>query len=285
MKYARFEILSLVLGTVVIVGSLFLPATRQTIPTEAAAQFLLILVLASALHWGRNGGFVAALIAIAIYVGMRYPQLTAEGLSPDVVTMIVSRALAYAVIGLVGGELAGRLKYLLTRGERNTMIDPVTRVYSARYAGQAIASAVGKHRRYGTSCSILTLTISPAVWLDLKSSRMNALMRRVASHLRNDVRLVDDVAYHDNGGFVLVLPETGADGAGVVARRLRAGIGDVAGCGTNEVTVRVLTCGADDAELEALADVLAPALTELHGSPVDPTPAGRRSTDRAPEKA
>ncbi|MHB8049609.1 MAG: GGDEF domain-containing protein [Coriobacteriia bacterium] len=285
MKYARFEILALVLGTVAIVGSLFLPPTRQTIPTEAVAQFLLILVLASALHWGRNGGFVAALVAIAIYVGIRYPVLTAEGLSPDVVTMIISRALAYTIIGLVGGELAGRVKYLLARSEHDAMIDPVTRVYSARYAGQAIASALGKHCRYGTSCSILNLTISPAVWSDLKSSRMNSLMRRVASHLRNDVRLVDDVAYHENGGFVLILPETGAESAGIVAKRLRAGVVDVAGCGTDEVTARVLTCGADDAELEALADVLAPVTRERDDSVTEQKAARRRSTDRAPENA
>ncbi|MBN2840147.1 MAG: hypothetical protein JXP37_04220, partial [Coriobacteriia bacterium] len=208
MKYSRFEILAFVLGAVAITGSLFVPSTTQIIPAEVVAQLLLILILAGALHWGRNGGFVTALIAIAIYVGMRYPLLKAEGLSPDVVTMIVSRAVAYTVIGLIGGELAGRVKYLLARMERDAMIDPVTRVYSARYAGQAVARALGKHRRYETTCSVLTLTISPAVWSDLKLRRMDSLMRRVASHLRNDVRMVDDVAYHDNGSFIIILPET-----------------------------------------------------------------------------
>lgn len=285
MKYSRFEILALVLGTAAIVGSVFVPSTTQVIPTEVVAQLLFILILVGAVHWGRNGGFVTALIAIAIYVGMRYPQLSAEGLSADVVTMIVSRALAYTIIGLVGGELAGRLKYLLTRVDRTVMIDPVTRVYSARYAGQAITSALGKHRRYGTVCSVLSLTISPAAWSDLKASRMDALMRRVASYLRNDVRLVDDVAYHDNGAFILVLPETGAEGAGVVARRLRAGVVDVAGCGPDEVAAKVLTCGADDASLAMLADVLAPGHMDPDGSATEQRTAERRATDGTPENA
>ncbi|MHB1450229.1 MAG: hypothetical protein ACYCXR_00150 [Coriobacteriia bacterium] len=254
-------------------------------PTEVVAQLLLLLILFGALHWGRNGGFVTALIAIAIYVGMRYPMLDAEGLSLDVVTMIVTRAIAYAVIGVAGGELAGRVKYQLARANGDTMIDPITRVYSARYAGETIACALGKHHRYETPCAVLSLTISPAVWSDLRVRQMDSLMRRVASRLRNDIRMVDDVAYHDNGGFIIILPETTAHSANVVVKRLRAGVIDIAGCGMDEITARVLTCGADDAELEALADVLAPEFAKPGASPAVPNAAGRRSTDQAPENA
>ncbi|MEA5074876.1 MAG: hypothetical protein VB139_00825, partial [Coriobacteriia bacterium] len=75
MKYSRFEMLAFALGTAAIVGSAFVPATAQVIPAEFAAQLLMIIILAGALHWGRNGGFITALIAIAIYVGMRYDVL------------------------------------------------------------------------------------------------------------------------------------------------------------------------------------------------------------------
>lgn len=283
MKYSHFEILALVLGSVAIVGSALIPSTAQLIPAEVVAQLLLILVLAGALHWGRNGGFVTALIAIAIYVGMRYPALNAEGLSADVVTMIVSRALGYTAIGLIGGELAGRLKYLLTRVERDVLIDPVTRVYSGPYAGRTIATALGRQQRYGTPCSVLTLTIAPAQWSSLRSSLMKSLMRRVASNLRNDVRLVDDVAYHDNGGFIVILPDTDHVGAMVVAERLRAGVASLIDCDTADVSMRVLTCGNDDEALKTLADALTPAPR----SPDEPAPAhrvdGRRATDRPSE--
>lgn len=116
MKYSRFEMLAFVLGTAAIVGSAFVPATAQVIPAEFAAQLLMIIILAGALHWGRNGGFITALIAIAIYVGMRYEVLVTEGLSVDVITMIVSRAIAYTVIGLAGAEGAAVASERLRRG-------------------------------------------------------------------------------------------------------------------------------------------------------------------------
>lgn len=285
MKYSRFEMLAFALGAAAIVGSAFVPATAQVIPAEFAAQLLMIIILAGALHWGRNGGFVTALIAIAIYVGMRYDVLMTEGLSVDVITMIVSRALAYTVIGLAGGELAGRIKYVLTRVERETMIDPVTRVYSTRYAGRAIASAIGQFRRYQTPCSIVLLTVSPKLWSDLKASRMNSLMRKVASYIRNDVRLVDDVAYRGNGGFIVILPSTGAEGAAVATERLRRGVVSAIDSDDEEITVRILTCGIDDEALEELAAALTPAPDPEDEEPTAPQQTGRRATDRQAEQA
>ncbi len=281
MKYPRFEILAFILGTAAIAGSLLVPSTTQVMPAEVVGQLLLVLVLAGALHWGREGGFVTALIAVVIYVGMRYPLMRTEGLSSDIVTMIASRAIAYTVVGLAGGELAGRVKYLFARIEREAMIDPVTRVYSARYAGETIACALGKHRRYETPCSVLHLKVSPAVWSDLKTSRMSALMRRVASHLRNNVRMVDDVAYNGNAGFIIILPETGSDGADVVARRVHLGIVDTIGCSADEVTFEKLVCGTDDARLEELAGVLAPD----HEETSDPDLSRRNQLRRASDGA
>ncbi|MDY0340000.1 MAG: hypothetical protein RBS17_02140 [Coriobacteriia bacterium] len=285
MKYSRFEMLALVLGAVAIVASTFVPSTAQIMPTEVVAQLLLIVVLAGALHWGRNGGFVTALIAIAIYVGMRYSTLSTEGLSPEVITMIVSRALGYTVVGVIGGELAGRLKYLLIRVERETMIDPVTRVYSAHYAGRAITIALGKYQRYETPCSVVTITIPPTQWASLKRARMNSLMRHAASHLRNDVRLVDDVAYRGNGSFIVILSEAAYEGALVAAERLRTGVAGLMDCKTTDITTHVLTCGRDDAQLETLVSVLAPTLSaEDESAPTSDPTRRRTTTDRASQQ-
>lgn len=258
MRYARFEAVAFLVGSAAIISSLFMSSTSRIIPAEVVAQLLMILVLAGALHRGRNGGFVTALIATSLYVGMRYQLLTTQGLSTDVISMMLTRVLGYALVGVVGGELAGRAKYFLTRDEADTMIDPVTRVYSARYAGRAITTAVGRHQRYGTVCSAVCITVSPAVWASLKPSRMGALMRRIASHLRGDVRIVDDVAYRGNGSFVIILPETDGDGAAVAATRLRAGVAGVIGCDHDDITTRVLSCGTDDVALVELAHALAP---------------------------
>ena len=261
MKYTRFEALAFVLGSAAIVASVFVPATAAAMPAEVVAQLLMIVVLAGALHWGRNGGFIAALIATAIYVGMRFSVLQAEGLSGDAMTMIVSRVAAYAVIGVAGGELSSRLKYLLARVEHGSMVDHETGLYSAAYAGQAIRSAHGQWMRYEKPYSVVVFVLTPAVWSALKPARMTALLRRIASHLRNDIRMVDDVAYHANGRFLVLLPETPAEGASVAASRLRSGVIELLGTTEDTVTAEVLSFGSDDAALIELAAVLAPEPT------------------------
>lgn len=258
MKYPRFEALAFVLGSAIIVGTVAVRTTSPVVPAETIGGLLSILVLAGALHRGRNGGFVMALVATTIQVGMRYPALRSNGLSAGTVTAIASHTLVYAAIGVAGGELAGRVKYLLTRVDRDSMIDRVTRVYSARYAGRAIGSAMSTRDRYGTPCSAVTLTIAPVIWSGLRPPRAAAFMRRAASYLRNDVRLADDVAYRGNGGFVVIMPGTSRDGGIAAAQRLRHGLAAVLDCEADGIVTRVLECGADDPELEALIEMLAP---------------------------
>jgi GGDEF domain-containing protein len=281
VKYSRFEILAFLLGSAAIVASAFVPATASTIPLEVVAQLLLILVLAGALHWGRSGGFVSALVATAIYVGMRFTTLEVEGLSADMMTMIVSRVLAYTLVGLAGGEISGRIKYLLAKAERGSLVDAETGVYNAAYASRAIASALGQWARYETPYSVVELALTPAVWSALKPKRSRTLMRQVASEIRNDVRLVDDVAYRGNGRFLVLLPSTPAEGAMAAAGRLHKGVAHTLGSASEMVTVNVLSCGRDDEALGAIAEALAPA----EGDPASTTPmpgtrvTGRRSTD------
>lgn len=281
MKYSRFEVLVFLLGSAAIVASAFVPATVSTIPTEVVAQLLLIVVLAGALHWGRNGGFVSALVAIAIYVGMRFTTLEAEGLSADMITMIVSRVLTYTLVGLAGGEISGRIKYLLAKAERSSLIDAETGVYNAAYASQAIASAIGRWTRYETPYSVVDLSLAPAVWTALQPKRARALMRQVASEIRNDVRLVDDVAYRGNGRFLVVLPSTPAEGATAAAGRLHTGVVHTIGGTSEMVTVNVLSCGRDDEALGAIAEALAPPESDPASTAPMPNTGvrGRRSTD------
>lgn len=281
MKYSRFEVLAFLLGSAAIVASAFVPTTASTIPTEVVAQLLLILVLAGALHWGRSGGFVSALVATAIYVGMRFTTLEVEGLSADMVTMIVSRVLAYTLVGLVGGEISGRIKYLLARAERSSLVDAETGVYNGAYASRAITSALGQWARYETPYSVIDLALAPAVWSALKPKRSRTLMRQVASEVRNDVRLVDDVAYRGNGRFLILLPSTPAEGAAAAADRLHKGVVHTLGSASEMVTVHILSCGRDDEALAAIAEALAPAA----GDPASTAPmpdmhvTRRRSTD------
>lgn len=258
MKYTRFEILAFLLGTVAVIASIAIRPTASPQAAEIAAQLLLILVLAGALHWGRNGGFLAALVAIAVYVAMRYPLLEAEGLSNDLLTMLGGRAATYALIGIVGGEIASRIKYVFVKFENEILVDDYSGVFSPRYAAGAILSGVGQWERYKTDFAVLRLVIDPAIYSTLKPRSRRQLMRQVAAYARNDIRMVDDVAAQEPGTFIVMLPRTDAAGARVVLERLNEGLRGLLGAQDGSITASALTASTDAQALKNLADSLCP---------------------------
>lgn len=258
MKYSHFEALAFVLGAGAIVASIFVSPGSTSQAAEVAAQLLLILVLAAALHWGRNGGFVATLVAMAVYVAMRVPLLQSQGFSADVVALLATRALTYALVGVVGGELSARIKYVFARLENESLIDPQTGVYSSRYAADAIASGIGQWERYQTDFSVVTITLAQCVYAALKAKRTRQLMRQVAGYIRNDIRMVDDLAAGATGTFYVLLPRTDATGAAVVAERLSLGVRDLLSARDDAVTAVVLSAATDAQSLKKLAQTLNP---------------------------
>jgi len=277
VKYSHFETLALVLGTGAIVASIFVSPTGAPQTAEVTAQLLFILVLAGALHWGRNGGFMAALVAITVYVAMRLPLLQSQGLTNDVITLLATRAITYALIGVVGGELAARIKYIFARLENDTLIEPVTGVYSARYAADAIRSGVGQWERYQTEFSVVNIVLAHALYADLRAAGARHLVRQVGSYVRNDIRMVDDLAAGALGTFYVLLPRTDAPGAAVVAERLGVGVRDLTQAKDDAVMITVMSASSDGQALKNLADALNPASTRITPAPA----AGerRRATD------
>lgn len=281
MKYSHFEALALVLGAGAIVASIFVSPGSSPQAAEVTAQLLLIVVLASALHWGRNGGFIATLVAMTVYIAMRVPLLQSQGFSADVTTLLVTRAFTYALVGVVGGELSARIKYVFARLENESLIDTQTGVYSSRYAADAIVSGVGQWERYQTEFSVVTITVAQSVYAALKAKRARQIMRQVAAYVRNDIRMVDDLAAGTTGTFYVMLPRTDATGAAVVAERLSLGVRDLISARDDAVTAGVLSAATDTQSLKTLADALNPDAASI--MPPDVPEDRRRSSDISQE--
>ncbi|MHB1324390.1 MAG: hypothetical protein ACYCXZ_08695 [Coriobacteriia bacterium] len=264
MKYSHFEILAFVFGALAIVTSVFVSPGVSPPAAEVVAQMLLIVVLGGALHWGRNGGFIAALLAIAVYVVMRLPLLESQGLSADLITMLASRSLTYAVVGVIGGELAARMKYLFARLENDSLVDGVTGVYSPRFAAEAILSGVGQWERYQTEFSVVRMAVDAGFYSAFKQGRYRQVMKQVAGQIRNDIRMVDDLAFAAPGTFLVLLPRTPLSGAGVVSDRLAAGVGSLLGLQPDALSVSILAASHSSTDLRALAESLHPSAEAKH---------------------
>lgn len=240
MKYSRFEALMITLGGVVIVGSIFVAPAAHPQWQELFGQALMLAVLAAAVHWGRDGGSVAAVAATLAYVVARIPLLSAEGLSSTVLGMILTRMITFGLVGILGGELFGRIKYFLARLSGSSMLDQVTNVYNRRYCGTTLKNGLGRFQRYQTPFAVALISLAPGLLIDLRPTRQKSMLRNVASRIRNDIRLVDDVGYLGDGRFLLILPHTPKSGAEVAADRVRGNVRDLLGARDESVTATVL---------------------------------------------
>lgn len=273
MKYSRLEMLIMVLGGAIIIGSMFLPGAGVLLAREIVAQILIVAVLFAAVHWGRNGGFAAAVVATLTYVVLRIPLLNEQGLTSPVVGMIVTRTITYSAVGVIGGEICGRIKYFFASLQGDSLIDDSTHVYNRAFCGQAVKSGLAEFRRYKTPFSIALVRLAPTLLADLRPARQRTLLRTTATHIRNDVRLVDDVGYLGDGEFILLLPHTPGEGAAIAADRVRAGVRDLLGAKDASVISRVLALPDDAEELCQLARELEPVETDASRNPCELEPA------------
>jgi GGDEF domain-containing protein len=210
----------------------------------------------SAVHWGRNGGFITAVIAVVVYVAMRSPLLVTEGLTQDLLDLVLVRMAAYGVVGIIGGEVCGRIKYVLARLEGGMNIDVDTNLFNQAYVSKLLTSHLGLAARYKTPFSIVLVTLSPALTSELKPARRRSLLRAVANHIRNDVRLVDEVGRLEDGRFVLLLPHTPKSGGEIAAGRVREGVRELLGARDEAIEARVLAVPEDLSELSGLSEAI-----------------------------
>lgn len=253
MKYSRFEILVLSVGAASVLGSLFFTVGGAPIAEEIIAQILLLVVLFSAVHWGRSGGFIAALLSSAGYVLLRIPLvIEAQGLTLDIASLVAVRVLTYGLIGIVGGELCTRIKYVFARLEGSASIDESSRVYNQRFMARSLEVACGQFARYETPYAAVIVELAPNLTEGLRTSKQLSLVRAVASFIRGDIRLVDEVGRLDDGSFLVLLPQTAMSGAQVAGQRLGSGIRKLLGAREASVVVTIMAAPEDAAALVEL---------------------------------
>lgn len=268
MRYSTFELLALVFGGAAILGTVIAGVMGGSGLAEVVAQVMLLPVLWAALHFGRNGGFVAALFALALYVGLRVPDLAREGLGGPLASLLAVRTLVYVLVGVVGGEMCSRIKYFFLGLEDRTLIDTETGVYGAAHSGALLRQLMEQHRRYGQRFSAAMLELGGAGHQggEARSGR-RSIAKEMAAALRADVRAVDEVGRIGPYEFLVLFPNTAADGAVVAVRRLektvtgalgRFGLADDA-----SVTAQTIAFPED-------AERMAQLVETLTGEPITP---------------
>jgi len=259
MDYTKFERLAIGIGAVGIMATAAFSLYPTPDMVELVAQLLLLAVLIGAVRWGRRGGTYTAVVATVAYILMRiYLPLHINWVAevtvvPEFTRLLMIRSGSYALVGIIGGEACSRIKYAFARAQDDLAIDPSSRVYTADFMTRTIRTAVASFRRYGTSFSIIVIEVDGSVTAGMRPNKANNIVRLMATHLRSELRLIDDVGRFRAGSFLIMLPQTGRPEAEGVAARLASGLRDSVGIADGTVRIQVFGSANEITEIEALA--------------------------------
>jgi diguanylate cyclase (GGDEF)-like protein len=124
----------------------------------------------------------------------------------------LARHAAAALVNVRRHHLAARL----------SVTDPLTGIGNVRMLTHTLAREVERAGRYGHSLSVLMLDLDrfKAVNDSHGHARGDVVLAELAHRIVRCVRDIDTVARYGGEEFCVLLPETGRDGAEVVARRI-----------------------------------------------------------------
>ncbi|MEP6636956.1 MAG: diguanylate cyclase, partial [Acidobacteriota bacterium] len=134
-------------------------------------------------------------------------------------------ALLEALSFPVASALANAVR--IAEAERLSQTDDLTKLHNARYLRQFLLNEIRRARRYGSSVAALFLDLDNFKTVNDQHGHLvgSHVLMEVAAVILLSVRDTDAVARYGGDEFVIVLPDTGKDLAGIVAERIREKIG------------------------------------------------------------
>jgi diguanylate cyclase (GGDEF)-like protein len=123
--------------------------------------------------------------------------------------------------------------------------DALTRVYNRRYFEERMDKEVERARRYGRKVSCVTFDVDSLGSINSRFGHEvgDEALRGLADVLLSETRQSDIVARYGAGEFAVILPETEARAAGVMAERLRASFGQRSPVADLPELVATMSCG------------------------------------------
>jgi GGDEF domain-containing protein len=219
MKYRKLELLLMSVGLIAILISIFTSLLNGAQIDELIGQALFVPVLILALHYGRHYGYTGAIVAALILLIIKTQKLGDLNLANSEGRQVLMQAVAFGLVGIFGGELAVRMKYVMAKITNEQFVDDDTKVFSERYVHDLIGRLLSGYHRHHRPFAILFIEVS---WPKPISEHSKAKqLGRIANIIRGNVRLVDEVGYLNDGRFCLVLPDATCDSANIVYERLK----------------------------------------------------------------
>jgi len=218
LKYRKYELLFTSLGLAVVLGSTIIAINQQADPTEILGQALLAPVLVLALHYGRRIGFISAMVAAIIFIVNKF-YLQGYSTEPTTINLII-RSASYGLVGIIGGYIASRMKYLLLKFEDNKFIDKRSNIYNKEYILKLIRLCRSKQARNHQDFTVALIKIEHCKFNLFALNLKNKIIKETAKAMCANIRLVDELGHMGNGVYCLLMPETNLSNANIALSRI-----------------------------------------------------------------
>jgi diguanylate cyclase (GGDEF)-like protein len=155
-------------------------------------------------------------------------------------------------------------KELFEQVERQAVTDPMTGLFNRRFFQEQLSKEIDRHQRFGHPFSYIILDLDYLKKINdgLGHQFGDAAIKHIANVLKKAVRDVDTTARYGGEEFVVLLPETDAAAARIVADRICTMIREkeVDGVGVVTASVGVSTFPHDTTDRDKLTELADQAL-------------------------
>ena len=130
---------------------------------------------------------------------------------------------------------------LFKKLEDLSVTDDLTKLYNSRYLDHFLQQEVKRSRRYGYSVSLMFLDLDGFKSVNDRHGHLSGsrTLTEVGKVIRSIVRETDVVSRYGGDEFTVVLPQTGAEGARIIAERVREALAEHVFLEANGLTVRI----------------------------------------------
>ncbi len=166
--------------------------------------------------------------------------------------------------------------------ERRSLRDPVTRAYTRAFFEDAVRNEIQKSQRFAHRFSILRIeAMPPESGADrdpvVEGWHGDDDRREIARRITGALRSSDLLAESEDGAYLVLLPQTDALGAGILAQRVRTALASSFEGGAGRVVRCVAaTHPVDGSQLEALLRTLEHRMAASRSSLLDAHPEFQR---------
>lgn len=219
--YLRFTRILIAAATLIILSTVGLQLLNPPYqPSEVAAQLLLLGTLIAAVRGGAGWGMAVAMVASLFYVLLKTEVFWATDVGVRDTAVIATRLVAFGLIGVVGGELFSRMRH--SPGVSwGFGVDQWTGLRGGDWGAGLIRDSLGRMESSGEPFVVLLLSMSQTAPAGIRARRRRAMMRGIGRRIKSGIRMSDDVAWLDDGRFMILLRKTTALGAESVSSRIR----------------------------------------------------------------